>query len=98
MVAAVAEAEGGRRDEVEAAEQPVDPAGRVEDPKPALAIPAPAKPPMRACDDEVGSPSHQVSRFQAMAPASPAKITASETTLESTVLPTVLATSVWDTK
>jgi hypothetical protein len=66
--------------------------------KPALAIPAPAKPPMRACDEEVGRPSHQVVRFQEMAPTSPAKMTASETTSESTVLPTVLATSVWNTK
>jgi hypothetical protein len=39
-----------------------------------------------------------VRRFQEMAPTSPAKMTASETTLESTVLPTVLATSVWNTK
>src|SRR5829696_6581413 len=67
-------------------------------PKPALAIPAPANPPMRACDEEVGSPSHQVRRFQAIAPTSPAKTTASLTTAESTVLPTVLATAVWNTK
>ena len=53
---------------------------------------------MRACEEEVGRPSHQVVRFQEMAPTSPAKMTASETTLESTVLPTVLATSVWNTK
>src|SRR5215204_5625547 len=67
-------------------------------PKPALATPAPANPPMRACDEEVGSPSHQVRKFQAMAPASPAKTTASLTTAESTVLPTVLATWVWKTR
>src|SRR5215216_4293898 len=66
--------------------------------KPALATPAPANPPMRACDEEVGSPSHQVRKFQAMAPTSPAKTTASLTTSESTVLPTVLATPVWNTK
>ena len=66
--------------------------------KPALATPAPAKPPMSACDEEVGRPSHQVVRFQPMAPTSPAKMTASETTSESTVLPTVLATWVWNTK
>src|SRR5829696_3665078 len=64
-------------------------------PKPALAIPAPANPPMRACDEEVGSPSHQVRKFQATAPTSPAKTTASLTTSGSTVLPTVLATAVW---
>src|SRR5829696_7985913 len=62
-------------------------------PKPALATPAPANPPMSACEDEVGRPSHQVRRFQAIAPASPAK-----TTAESTVLPTVLATCVWKTR
>src|SRR5919109_5555291 len=67
-------------------------------PKPALAMPAPAKPPIRACDEEVGSPSHQVVKFQTMAPTSPAKITASLTTDESTVLPTVLATWVWKTR
>src|SRR5215217_2452572 len=66
--------------------------------KPALATPAPANPPMRACEEEVGSPSHQVRRFQAIAPTSPAKTTASLTTAESTVLPTVLATAVWNTK
>src|SRR5215216_7917739 len=66
--------------------------------KPALATPAPAKPPMRACDEEVGRPSHQVSRFQETAPTSPAKTTASLTTAGSTVLPTVLATPVWNTK
>src|SRR5918992_1262284 len=61
-------------------------------PKPALATPAPAKPPISACDEEVGSPSHRVRKFQAMAPTSPAKITASLTTAESTIWPTVLAT------
>src|SRR5215216_7271066 len=67
-------------------------------PKPALATPAPAKPPMRACDEEVGRPSHQVRKFQLTAPMSPAKTTASLTTSGSTVLPTVLATCVWKTR
>src|SRR5215216_2282111 len=66
--------------------------------KPALATPAPAKPPMRACDEEVGRPSHQVRKFQLTAPMSPAKTTASLTTSGSTVLPTVLATCVWKTR
>src|SRR5215218_2395748 len=66
--------------------------------KPALATPAPAKPPMRACDEDVGSPSHQVRKFQVTAPVSPAKMTASLTTSGSTVLPTVLATPVWNTR
>src|SRR5215204_1702767 len=67
-------------------------------PKPALATPAPANPPMRACDEEVGRPSHQVRKFQLAAPMSPAKTTASLTTSGSTVLPTVLATCVWKTR
>src|SRR5215218_1501255 len=67
-------------------------------PKPPLAIPAPAKPPISACDEEVGRPSHQVRKFQATAPTSPAKTTASLTTDGSTVLPTVLATAVWKTR
>src|SRR5829696_2386496 len=67
-------------------------------PNPALATPAPAKPPISACDEEVGRPSHQVRKFQATAPTSPAKTTASLTTAGSTVLPTVLATPVWKTK
>src|SRR5215211_5261693 len=67
-------------------------------PKPALATPAPAKPPMSACDEEVGRPSHQVRKFQLTAPMSPAKTTASLTTSGSTVLPTVLATCVWKTR
>src|SRR4029453_8401678 len=67
-------------------------------PKPPLATPAPAKPPMSAGDGEGGSPSPQGRKFQAMAPTSPAKITASLTTSGSTVLPTVLATAVWKTR
>src|SRR5512132_2963376 len=67
-------------------------------PRPALAIPAPANPPMMACEEEVGRPSHQVVRFQEMAPTSPANTTASLTTAGSTVLPTVLANLVWNTK
>src|SRR5215218_5232856 len=66
--------------------------------KPALATPAPANPPISACDEEVGSPSHQVKKFQATAPTSPAKATASLTTPGSTVLPTVLANAVWKTR
>src|SRR5215212_328574 len=66
--------------------------------KPALATPAPANPPMSACDEEVGRPSHQVRKFQLTAPVSPAKMTASLTTSGSTVLPTVLATPVWNTR
>jgi hypothetical protein len=64
--------------------------------QPAFAMPAPPKPPMSACDDEVGSPSRHVIRFQVTAPTKPAKITASETIPDSgrTVFPTVSATCV----
>src|SRR2546426_3002587 len=62
-------------------------------PKPALATPARAKPPMSACEDDVGSPQYHVIRSQAMAPTSPARITHWSTTLASTTpLPTVVAT------
>jgi hypothetical protein len=60
--------------------------------QPALATPAPTTPPIKACDDEVGRPSHQVVRFQAMAPTRPPNTTASLTTFGSMIVPTVLAT------
>src|SRR6266508_4098012 len=60
--------------------------------QPALAMPAPTTPPISACDDEVGRPSHQVVRFQAMAPTRPPNTTASLTTFGSMIVPTVLAT------
>src|SRR5205809_888610 len=46
--------------------------------QPALARPAPTKPPISACDEEVGRPSHQVVKFHATAPTRPANTTASE--------------------
>jgi len=60
--------------------------------QPALAMPAPTTPPISACDDEVGRPSHQVVKFQAMAPTKPPNTTASLTTFGSMIVPTVLAT------
>jgi hypothetical protein len=66
--------------------------------QPALATPAPITPPISACDDEVGSPSHQVVRFHAIAPTSPANTTASLTMAGSMILPTVLATCVRNTR
>ena len=66
--------------------------------QPALAMPAPMKPPIRACEDEVGSPSHQVVRFQAMAPTRPPNTTASLTAFGSMIVPTVLATWVRKTR
>jgi len=41
----------------------------------ARAIAAPAYAPIRACDDEVGSPHHQVSKSQTIAPNNPASTT-----------------------
>jgi hypothetical protein len=66
--------------------------------QPALAMPAPTTPPMSACDEEVGRPSHQVVRFQAMAPTRPPNTTASLTTFGSMMVPTVLATWVLKTR
>src|SRR5204863_4908609 len=63
------------------------------EPKPALITAAPAKPPMRACDDDVGRPQYHVIRAQKMAPARPARITHWSTMAGSTTpLPTVVAT------
>src|SRR4051812_31285869 len=42
---------------------------------PALANPAPTRPPIKACELEEGMPAAQVTRFQTMAPTSAAKIT-----------------------
>src|SRR5665213_606579 len=62
---------------------------------PPFAIAAPAMPPMSACDELVGSASHHVSRLHAIAPRSPAQMTASVTMVMSTVpLPIVCATAV----
>ena len=61
----------------------------------ARAMAAPAYPPMRACEDEVGSPHNQVRRSQTMAPTSPASTTY-WVTMSSWImpLPMVLATAV----
>ena len=61
--------------------------------KPAFATPAPAKPPISACEDEVGSPQCQVIRSHTMAPISPARMTHWSTISACTTpLPTVVAT------
>ena len=41
----------------------------------ACAIAAPAKPPIRVCEEEDGIPYHHVSKFQNMAAIKPEKIT-----------------------
>jgi len=62
---------------------------------PALATAAPPNPPIRACEEELGSPKYHVIRFQTIAP-----INAPRTTLGSTTdgsmspLPIVFATAV----
>src|SRR5688572_7072619 len=42
---------------------------------PPCAIAAPAKPPIRVCEDDEGMPNHQVSRFHEIAAINPEKIT-----------------------
>ena len=50
-------------------------------------------PPISACEDDDGTPNHHVTRFQAIAPTRPAKITVVVTTPASTIpLATVAAT------
>ena len=62
-------------------------------PKPALDKPAPIKPPTRAWEELEGSPHHQVSRFQAIAPLSAPMITDMSTIFGSIMpLPMVPAT------
>ena len=60
---------------------------------PAAATAEPTTPPISACEELEGSPNHQVTRFQAIAPISPAKtivgvITAASTTSLATVAAT----------
>src|SRR4051812_29501616 len=59
---------------------------------PALAIPAPANPPISVCEELEGIPFHQVSRFQMMEAISPEKTTGSVMNSGFTVLATVSAT------
>src|SRR3954470_21255816 len=62
-------------------------------PLPALAKPAPTKPPISACELLDGIPAHQVITFQAIAPTSAAKITSGSTISGAMIpVPTVLAT------
>jgi hypothetical protein len=60
---------------------------------PALAMPAPSRPPISACELLDGMPASQVMMFQAMAPARAAKMTPGVTMLASTMpVPRVSAT------
>jgi hypothetical protein len=60
-------------------------------PLPAATNVEPTMPPMRACDEDDGSPNHHVARFYAIAPMSPPKIPAGVTTSPSTMLPATVA-------
>ena len=59
-------------------------------PKPALATAAPAYPPTNACEEDVGSPSHQVARSQMIAPSSPPRITVASTSVRSIIPPPIV--------
>ena len=62
-------------------------------PTPVFATAAPARPPIRACDELDGIPTHQVTRSQTMAPARAARTTAPSTRCGSTMpVPIVAAT------
>src|SRR3970040_765707 len=58
----------------------------------ACAKAAPAKPPIKVCDELEGIPCHQVIKFQIIAAITPAKITTRLISLVSAVFATVLAT------
>src|SRR3954468_10582313 len=63
--------------------------------RPDWAIAAPTRPPISACDELDGSPSHQVIRFQTIAPISAAStVFSSARPVSMMPLPTVLATAV----
>ena len=67
--------------------------GQTMAPMPALAMPAPTRPPISACELLDGMPKIQVTIFQKMAPTSAAKITAGVTMLASMMpVPSVSAT------
>src|ERR1700730_3782850 len=53
--------------------------------QPAFMIPAPASPPIRACELLEGSPSHHVKRFQQIAPINAPNITAASITSSATI-------------
>ena len=59
--------------------------------RPAATNAAPATPPMSACEELDGSPAHQVARFQAIAPMSPANTTVVVIAPASTMPPATVA-------
>src|SRR6202140_4965400 len=64
---------------------------------PAFIIPAPASPPISACELLEGIPSHQVSRFQQIAPMRAPKITPASTTSAATI-PVPIVRATWSPK
>ncbi len=67
--------------------------GITSEPVPAFAMPAPIMPPISACELLEGMPKYHVTTFQAIAPTSAPKITASSTKAGSMMpLPIVAAT------
>ena len=56
---------------------------------------APTRPPIRACEDDDGSPKYQVIRFQAIAPSSPASTITSPCVAGSAA--TITSLTVWAT-
>ena len=67
-------------------------------PLPAATNVEPTMPPMRACEDDDGSPNHHVARFQAIAPMRPPKITAGVMTSASTIPPAIVAATLSEMK
>src|SRR4051812_42906744 len=65
---------------------------------PSEASVAPTMPPIRACEDEEGSPNHQVARFQTIAPTKPAKTVNSVIAAASTMPLAIVAATASDRK
>src|SRR4051812_37096843 len=65
---------------------------------PPAASVAPTIPPISACDDDEGSPNHQVTRFQAIAPTRPAKTVSSVTEFASTMPVAIVAATASERK
>ena len=57
---------------------------RMSEPMPAFAMAAPANPPSSACEEELGNPTYQVTRFHTMAPSRAARTTVGSTIAGST--------------
>src|SRR3954471_13392299 len=63
---------------------------------PPAASVAPTIPPIRACDEDEGRPNHQVVRFHAIAPTSPANTVSSVTDADSTIPVAIVAATASD--